>query len=301
MVLAGCSKADKEAPAKESSIFEKIEPAGQGEAGKTTAAGDNAAADNSLAASEGSAAAGDYTEEIRTSVRGIASGGASLSDELVSVNALYDKYDALRADAPDQAAMNDLSRWGTAVWKEETVSLLDRIRKSNSTNVGDIVSEYEKWESYVPSMAEKMSYTYKDGSIYPMMVAYNEAMRYKTKAYSLASTLADLTNDADFHFPDSTRCGFYGDYTGDSYLIITEGMESGTYNILIHIDDTKILQGWGVAEDAPDSDTYLLFTSDDGTVTAYVAHSTLEASLYVKETDYSVVGPEGAYTFPLKY
>ena len=48
-------------------------------------------------------------------------------------------------------------------------------------------------------------------------------------------------------------------------------------------------------------DQTLLFTSDDDSVKAYVSHSSLEASLYVKETDYSVIGPEGAYTFSNKY
>ena len=146
-----------------------------------------------------------------------------------------------------------------------------------------------------------MTASYEGGSIYPQMYSYNEAMRYKREAYVLASTLADLAKEMDFVFPDATRCGFYGDYAGNSYLIITEGMENDTYDILVHIDDEKILSGWGEVEDAPDNDTYLLFTTDDGSVKGYISHSTLEASLYVTETDYSVIGPEGSYSFSHKY
>ena len=69
----------------------------------------------------------------------------------------------------------------------------------------------------------------------------------------------------------------------------------------IHFDDEKELRGRGEVEDAPDSDTYLLFTSNDGTVEGYVSHSSLEASFYVTKTDYSVVGLEGAYTFTFQY
>ena len=187
------------------------------------------------------------------------------------------------------------------IWKEEVASLLDRIKAKDAEYYGEIASEYEKWVRRVPFMAEKMSEAYKDGSIYSTIYAYNEAMRYKREAYALASTLADLMDEVDFTFPDSTRCGFYGDYEGSSYLTISEGMERGTYDIVIHIDDTKELRGWGEVEDAPDSDTYLLFTSDDGTVKGYVSHSVLEASFYVTETDNSVVGPEGAYSFSFKY
>ncbi len=243
----------------------------------------------------------DLATQIRTEIDGIAAGVTALSDELARVNELYEKYDGLRQNAANQTEMNSMCKWGTEVWKDETLSLLDRIKKLYPEKYDEIRSEYEKWEGYVPTMAERMSYKYEDGSIYPTVYAYNEAMRYKSKAYSLASTLADLSGDTDLHFPDHTRCGYYGDYAGDSYLIITEGMESGTYDILIHIDDEKELRGWGMVEDAPDSDTYLLFTSDDDSVKAYVSHSSLEASLYVKETDYSVIGPEGAYTFSNKY
>lgn len=242
-----------------------------------------------------------YEAQIKAEIAQITNGSGSLSKELVSVNELYAKYDDMRANAQNQMTMNELSKNGTQVWKEEVASLLERIKEKNASSYGEIYSEYEKWESRVPFMAEKMSESYKDGSIYPSIYAYNEAMRYKREAYVLASTLADMLSEVDFVYPDSTRCGFYGDYEGSSYLTITEGMENGTYNIVIHIDDTKELRGWGVVEDAADSDTYLLFTSDDNTVTGYVSHSNLEAGFYVITTDYSVVGPEGGYGFSFKY
>ncbi len=241
-------------------------------------------------------------DQIAKDVDDNAQKAASLRDELVGANELYNKYDEPRLNAQDQTSMNELSKYGTMVWKSEAESLLKRIQEKDAKAFEEIKTEYDQWEKYVPVMAERMSYLYEDGSIYPMIVAYNEAMRYKEKAYSLASALADINKEEMFGYPDYTRCGYYGDYTTDSYLVITEGMESGSYAILIHIDDTKELRGWGVVEeDAPDTDTYLLFTSDDGTVKGNVGHSALEAALYVTETDYSVVGPEGAYTFPLKH
>lgn len=264
---------------------------GQSETGVTT--GENGAQDN--------AGMDSYEEQIKTEIAEIAKTAGSLSKELVSVNELYAKYDGMRADAQDQATMNVVSGYGTQVWKAEVASLLERIKETDMSFYGEIFPEYQRWEKQVPFMTEKMSETYKDGSIYPTMYAYNEAMRYKKEAYDLACTLADIIKEVDFVFPDSTRCGFYGDYEGSSYLTITEGMERDTYDIVIHIDDTKELRGFGEVEDAPDSDTYLLFTSDDGTVKGFVSHSNLEASLYVTETDNSVVGPEGAYTFSFKY
>ena len=328
MVLSACS-AKSEVPDEEPTAFEKIDK--QEQTGSESDSSDSEAAAEDTTNAEESAkeadseqtegseqsmdsesseqnenagqsdASGDYAAQIKSEIEELAAGSASLSDELVSVNQLYDKYDELRMNADDQTAMNDLAQWGTAVYKEETQSLLNRIKESNPSSYNEVITEYEKWEKYVPTMAERMSATYADGSIYPMIYAYNEAMRYKREVYGLASVLADLSSDADFHFPDSTPCGYYGDYTGDSYLIITEGMESGSYDILIHFDDTKELHGWGTTEDAPDSDTYLLFTSDDGTVEGYVSHSTLDASFYVTKTDNAVVGPEGAWTFDFQY
>jgi hypothetical protein len=286
LAMGGCGGSKEESvPTVESMAIEATD--------KSETAADDGAQDN--------AGEESYEAQIKAEIAQAVNGAGSLSEELVSVNELYSKYDDMKSNAQDQASANKLSQNGTLVWKEEVASLLERIKEKDAAIYGDIFSEYEKWESHVPFMVEKMSETYKDGSIYPSIYAYNEAMRYKREAYVLTSTLADMMKEVDFVYPDSTRCGFYGDYEGSSYLTITEGMESGTYNIVIHIDDTKELRGWGEVEDAPDSDTYLLFTSDDGTVTGYVSHSTLEAGFYVITTDYSVVGPEGGYNFSFKY
>lgn len=167
----------------------------------------------------GAAGSDDYTDTIKGEIDDIAGSAVDLSDELVKVNSLYDKYDEMRMNAQDQTSINLLSQWGTVVWKDETISLLDRISQSNSTQNKEIHDEYEKWEKYVPTMVERMSKTYEGGSMYPMIYSYNEAMRYKQMAYSLASSLADLKGDGAFTFPDSTPYGYYGDYAGDSYHV----------------------------------------------------------------------------------
>lgn len=306
MLLGGCAG---KAEADDATIFEKTGEETQESTGSENTEAENAAAQTANVDNAGtesadteSASSDDYTDTIKSEIDDIVGSASDLSDELVKVNSLYDKYDEMRMNAEDQTSINLLSQWGTVVWKDETLSLLDRINQSNSAQNKEINQEYEKWEKYVPTMVERMSKTYKDGSIYPMIYNYNEAMRYKREAYVLASTLADLSGDVAFSFPDSTRCGYYGDYAGDSYLIITEGMESGSYDITVHIDDSTEIHGTGVVEeDKPDNDTYLLFTSDDGGITAYVSHSTLEAGLYVIESDNPAVSIVGGYSFNFQY
>ncbi|MBP3782525.1 MAG: hypothetical protein J6I68_04685 [Butyrivibrio sp.] len=305
MLLGGCAG---KAEADDATIFEKTgeetqdstgaENAGAEDAEMQTADAGNAAAES---ADAGAADSDDYTDTIKSEIDDIAGSAADLSDELVKVNGLYDKYDEMRMNAQDQTSINLLSQWGTVVWKDETISLLDRISQSNSTQNKEIHDEYEKWEKYVPTMVERMSKTYEDGSMYPMIYSYNEAMRYKQMAYSLASSLADIKGDGTFTFPDSTPYGYYGDYAGDSYLIITEGMESGSYDIVIHIDDSKELRGTGVDYESPESTEVIMFTSDDETVKGMIDFFAIEASFYVTETDGSVVDPEGSYTFTFKY
>ncbi len=306
MLLGGCAG---KAEADDATIFEKTGEETQDSTGAEDAGTENAEAQiadaesaGTESADAGAAGSDDYTDTIKSEIDDIAGSASDLSDELVKVNSLYDKYDEMRMNAEDQTSINLLSQWGTVVWKDETISLLDRISQSNSTQNKEIHDEYEKWEKYVPTMVERMSKTYEDGSIYAMIYNYNEAMRYKREAYVLASALADLKGDVAFSFPDSTRCGYYGDYTGDSYLIITEGMESGSYDITIHFDDATEVHGTGVVEEGePDSDTYLLFTSDDGGITAYVSHSTLEAGLYVIESNNPAVSIVGGYSFNFQY
>ncbi|MBP3814395.1 MAG: hypothetical protein ILA12_07045 [Butyrivibrio sp.] len=305
MLLGGCAG---KAEADDATIFEKAGEETQDSTGTEDAGTENAEAQTADAesagtesADAGAAGSDDYTDTIKGEIDDIAGSAADLSDELVKVNSLYDKYDEMRMNAQDQTSINLLSQWGTVVWKDETISLLDRISQSNSTQNKEIHEEYEKWEKYVPTMVERMSKTYEDGSMYPMIYSYNEAMRYKQMAYSLASSLADLKGDVAFTFPDSTPYGYYGDYAGDSYLIITEGMESGSYDIVIHIDDSKELRGTGEDYESPESTEVIMFTSDDETVKGMIDFFALEASFNVTETDGSVVGPEGAYTFTFKY
>lgn len=305
MLLGGCAG---KAEADDATIFEKTGEKTQDSAGAENAGAEDEemqTADAGSAAAEsadaGAAGNDDFTDTIKGEIDDIAGSASDLSDELVKVNNLYDKYDEMRMNAEDQTSINLLSKWGTVVWKEETSSLLDRISQSNSTQNKEIHDEYEKWEKYVPTMVERMSKTYEDGSMYPMIYSYNEAMRYKQMAYSLASSLADIKGGGAFTFPESTPYGYYGDYAGDSYLIITEGMESGAYDIVIHIDDSKELRGTGVDYESPESTEVIMFTSDDETVKGMIDFFALEASFYVTETDGSVVGPERAYTFTFKY
>ena len=286
VVLSGCSK-DASVTKEEQVDFEIINQSGQqaSEADSETV--------------EESVTTEDYTNQIKIEIAEIKSD--SLSDELVKVNELYNKYDELRMNAQNQTSINSLSQWGTLVWKDETLSLLDRIKEKDSGNYDAILAEYESWEKYVPSMAEKMSETYKDGSIYPTIYSYNEAMRYKQKAYSLASALADLAGDVGFSLPDSSLCGYYGDYSEDSYLIITEGMEIDSYEVTIRLDASKQLNGYATPYEYPGDKKVLLFTSNDDTVKGTIDGFDLDATFYVSETDGSVVEPEMAYSFSSKY
>ncbi|MBQ1548540.1 MAG: hypothetical protein IIZ61_09130 [Lachnospiraceae bacterium] len=292
MLLGGCSG---KAPAATTDTASNDNAETVTEESEDTSSEDTEEAEDDTSSDE------DLTVQIQGEVSDIIQKSASLSEELVGVNKLYDKYDELCTNAENQTEMNQLSQWRTLVWKTEIKGLLERIEEKDVTYYEENYPTYQEWEDYVTDMAEKMSYTYEGGSIYPSMVAYNEAMRCKNEAYGLASALAGIIKEDGFVFPDSTRCGFYGDYTKDSYLIITEGMENGTYNILIHIDDSKVISGTGEVEDAADSDTYLLFTSEDGKVKGTVSHDVLGSDFNVTESDGSVVKTGDSYSFSFRY
>ena len=132
-VMSGCGK-DASAPAENGSVFEKIDQntganvESGNEAGEDTAEGSNESADanaeiNNSENAADTAADGsevttdDYTEQIKSEVAALAQD--SLSDELVAVNKLYDKYSEMTANAETQAEMNCLCQWGTLVWEEE--------------------------------------------------------------------------------------------------------------------------------------------------------------------------------------
>lgn len=301
-VMSGCAK--EAAPSQDSQLFEEVGDSAKEDASESEEVSGGEETSESEETAEGddfSKYDKDYTETIKAEVADIVSGSGSLSEELVSINELYDKYDDLKVSAPDQTAMNIVCKWGTVVWQQEVESLLDRIEESDAEYYKEVITEYENWKSYVPDIADKMSYEYADGTIYPTIVSYNTAMRYKNEAYGLAATLAEFTGEVTFSAPDTSYCGYYGDYAGDSYLIINEGMESDTFDILVHFDDSKELTGWGTIYEYPDDKEVILFNSDDETVKATIEAFTLGADFYVSETDGSVVEPEMVYSFTFKY
>lgn len=241
----------------------------------------------------------DYSSQIKAEIDTAITD--SLSDELKNIDEIYNKYYEIDQNTTDQTQMNESSQWGTLVWKYESEKLLERIKEKSPTNYDDILSEYETWEKYVPSMVEKMSSFYENGSIYSTIYSYNEAMRYRQKAFFLASTLADFMGDSNFTLPDSSMCGYYGDYTTNSYLIITEEVENDSYNIIIHIDDSKELHGNATLYEYPEDKYVLLFTSEDESVKGTIDYFEPDATFYVSETDNTVVYPEEAFTFRFKY
>lgn len=241
----------------------------------------------------------DYSSQIKAEIDTAITD--SLSDELKNIDEIYNKYYEIEQNATDQTQMNESSQWGTLVWKYESAKLLERIKEKSPTNYDDILSEYETWEKYIPSMVEKMSSFYENESIYSTIYSYNEAMRYRQKAFCLASTLADFMGDSNFTLPDSSMCGYYGDYIANSYLIITEGMENGSYNIIIHIDNSKELHGYATLYKYPGDKDVLLFTSEDESVKGTIDYFEPDATFYVSETDNAVVYPEEAFTFRFKY
>ncbi len=301
-IMSGCQNQSGNTDAN-SSFFEKT---GVDETSDSTTATDAQNAETTdttetQTADSSDTGSDDYTEQIRGEVNEIVASSADLSDELVKINELYNKYDLMKMSAETQTAMNELSQWPILVWKFEDASLADRIIEKDPSNSGEYKSEYDRWESYVTTIAEQMSYVYEGGSIQSMIINENIAMRYKQDAYSNASALADLNGEVTFSFPDSTPCGFYGAYDGDCYLIITEGMESDSYNVRVHIDDDHSFDGTGYIQEYPGEEEVIHFTSDDDTIKGTISYFALGATFYVSETDGAIVGPEEAYDFTFKY
>ncbi|SHN62000.1 hypothetical protein SAMN02745247_02446 [Butyrivibrio hungatei DSM 14810] len=108
------------------------------------------------------------------------------------------------------------------------------------------------------------------------------------------SSTEDSSEDCSI---DSPLCGCYGEYKNDHYLIISDGMEEGSFDIEIHIDDSKELKGYATIYEYPDSKEVLLFTSEDGTVKGTIDGFETDVTFYVSETDGAVVGQEEAYSF----
>ena len=296
LVMSGCQNGSTDTTTN-NELFEQTTP----EQSSATETATDTTDVSETSDSESTEASEDYTQQIQNEINEINASSESISDELVKVNELYNKYDLMRMSAETQADMNELSQWPILVWKFEDASLADRIVEKDPASSGEYKSEYDRWESYVTTIAEQMSYVYEGGSIQSMIINENIAMRYKQDAYSNASALADLNGEVTFSFPDSTPCGFYGAFDGDCYLIITEGMESDSYNVRVHIDDDHTFDGTGYIQEYPGGEEVIHFTSDDDTIKGTISYFALGATFYVSETDGAIVGPEEAYDFTFKY
>ncbi|MCR5656965.1 MAG: hypothetical protein K6G06_05815 [Butyrivibrio sp.] len=238
----------------------------------------------------------DYTEQIKTEIGEIA-GSDSLADEMTKVDELYKKYDDLRMNAETQVEMDEMAQWPTLVWETEVESLMERIEKTEDSSVADIKSAYDEWSSNVDAIAEKMSFTYEGGSIQGMITVGNKATLCRNKAYGLAASLADINKETDFEIPATDPYGIYGDFSKGNYIILTEGMESGSYNVLISTDAGEIT---GTAVDG-EGEKELAFTSDDDTIKGSVTYDNTVASFTVSESDGSVVKADDVFDFDLHY
>lgn len=286
VVLGGCTSGNNESAEESSSLFESADV-------------------STIEASSEDSATNESTDElsiqIENEVNEAVSTCESLSDELVKINEIYDKYDSYRINAASQTEMNDKSVYGLQVWQAEVNSLLARLKEADPSNYeSNLLPEHQNWEGYVDVMSERMSYEYEGGSIQPMIIMYNKAMRYKKDAYSLASTLADLKGEVTFSLPDQEADGYYGNYDGEDYLIISEGMESGSYSVLIHVEGKDELRGYATLN--PDAEDYSLsFTSEDGTISGSISYFVLGATFYVTESDDAAFQPEEVYDFTFCY
>lgn len=244
----------------------------------------------------------DYTDKIKSEITENVSNNTSLTDELEGVCSIFDKYQNMVQNSEDQAQMNELSVFEITVWQEEYSSLLERIKETDSSSIDDIVAESENWSKYVDTMAERMSVSYCEGTIYPVIFNYNKAMRYKIASFGLASALADLNGEVTFMLPDADACGYYGNYDADEYLVITEGMESGSYEIIIQIDGKDSITGYAYADESEESSGETLsFFSNDGTISGTIDYFALGASFTVTESDGAIVDQDQTYEFTFKY
>jgi len=286
VMLGGCASANNESAEESSSLFESA---------------DISAIEASAEASATNESSDELSIQIENEVNDAVSSCDSLSDELVKIGEIYDKYDSYRMNASSQTEMNEKSVYGLQVWQAEVNSLLSRLKEADPSNYeSNLLPEHQKWESYVDTMSEKMSYEYEGGSIKPMIFMYNKAMRYKKDAYSLASALADIKKEVTFTLPDQDACGYYGNYDATDYLIINEGMESDSYSVLIHIEGKDELRGYATVN--PDADDYsLTFTSDDGSISGSISYFALGAAFYVAESTNEAFQLEEVYDFTFCY
>ncbi|WP_026651051.1 hypothetical protein [Butyrivibrio proteoclasticus] len=302
IVLSGCSMGpSNQAPVLPGDLVDSTSE----DSSNTESAGTEASVDESDEASSDVSYAGgqDYTEQIIAEIaENVTANENSLSDELLGVEELFLKYEAYVAASSSQTEMNELSVWGTLVWKTEVESLFERL-KEVSQDPEYLEEENNKLNEYVDTMAERMSATYKEGTIYPSMFQYNKAMRYREEAFTLASTLADINGEVTFSLPSSDACGYYGDYTTDEYLIITDSMENGSYEVFIKLSGQDEIHGFGFVNEGTDEEysDAIDFTSDDDSVSGTIDHFALGASFYVTESDGSVFEQGQTYEFTFKH
>ncbi len=241
----------------------------------------------------------EYEAQINEEVKAIVASAKDLTDELEQINKLNDKYDEMEQNAETQAEMDYLCVNGKLVWKAEAESLLERLKETEGASYDDIYAEYQNWEKYVNTMAERMSYMYEGGSIQGVIIMGNVAERYRSEVYTLASTLADLKGEAAFSFPTSVGpSGYYGDYASDNYLIVTEGMESGSYDVLIHPEGSEEVRGSATADEETGD---LYFVSDDGNMSAFLSCWSLGAGVSVTESDKEAFAAGESYEFTYRY
>ncbi|SDB05109.1 hypothetical protein SAMN02910298_00089 [Pseudobutyrivibrio sp. YE44] len=250
------------------------------------AAEDLGGPDDSEADLTSSADVDEYASEIDTEVNDIIMNSEDLTSELESLVELEDKWRDKVGNCQTQTEMNSLCDSVRLIWQIESDSLMSRIEVADKSLYDAAVAT--EWEKYVDTMADRMTYLYEGGSIYSMMWTYNAADRYKENAFGLASTLADLNGEVAFMLPErKNACGYYGDYTSDSYLIINEGMESGTFDVLVHVDDKTEFSG--TAEVTNDDVQELTYTGEDGT-TGSLSCWALGATLTTDTQTYDFTG-----------
>lgn len=303
LAFSGCGSVGKLAGKTDKTGTEDVQKNDDEDMGSSEEAAQSESTDVSISSESSEAAESgegyEYEAQINEEVKSIVASAQDLTDELEQINKLNDKYDEMEQQAESQAEMDYLCVNGKLVWKAEAESLLERLKETEGASYDDIYAEYQNWEKHVRTMAERMSYVYEGGSIQGMIIMANVAERYRTEAYTLASTLADLRGEAAFSFPTSVGpSGYYGDYASDNYLTVNEGMESGSYDVLIHKDGSEEIRGIATEDEETGN---LYFVSDDGNMSAFISYGALGAGLSVTESDKEAFTAGQSYEFTYRY
>lgn len=269
LVLGGCATSSVDTEDTNEENIETSEGSSIGDEGEeldiddTEVESDDVSDDDS--ASEDEAGEEDYSTQIKAEVDEVVASSSSLTDEINGICDLYEKYENLRMDGETQVEMDSLSLNLLYVWQAETESLLDRIKEADGSQYETIYATYTDWEQYVDDISEKMAYEYEGGSIQGMIITTYSAERYRNEAVKLAEKLAVINGESDFEAPDFGIVGYYGSYDSfDTCIICTEGMEGGSYSLLICIKGKEDIQAY-ITEEPDDFGSYE-FTNDDGSI-----------------------------------